>query len=149
MKVPFELFLSAVQERKVYYFTSPKISSNIPHHFICIKRTDDSLLIFTCCTSQFESRKKFIESRRLPNETLVYIRPKEDGNPFTKETYVDCNTCYVYTYEEFQRMYNSAVVQYSGEISEIYYEQIIIGLHASPLIEEDIKDILPSKDDLS
>jgi hypothetical protein len=43
-------------------------------------------------------------------------------------------------------MYNSAAVRYSGEISQIYYEQIIIGLHASPLIAEDIKEILPSKD---
>jgi hypothetical protein len=146
MKVPFELFLQAVQEKKVYYFTSAKIDSNVPHYFICIKRTDDCVLIFACCTSQFESRKKFIESRELPFETLVYIRPGEDGNPFTKATYVDCNNCHIYTFEEFKRMYNSAAVRYSGEISQIYYEQIIIGLHASPLIAEDIKEILPSKD---
>jgi hypothetical protein len=36
--------------------------------------------------------------------------------------------------------------RHSGEISEEYYEQIIIGLHESPLIAEDIKEILPAKD---
>ncbi|GAA0536060.1 hypothetical protein [Chitinophaga japonensis] len=147
MKIPFDLFLSAVRERKVYYFTTPKITTGVPHYFICIKKTDESLLVFTCCTSQFESRRRFIESRNLPNETLVYIKPNEDSSPFTKETFVDCNNCFIYTANEFKKMYDSSIIQYSGEISDIYYEQIIIGLRASPLIEEEIKAILPSEDD--
>jgi hypothetical protein len=40
-------------------------------------------------------------------------------------------------------MYNSNAVDYSGEISEIHYEQILIGLHKSPMIDNETKDVIP------
>ena len=90
MKLPVELFLSSVEEKKVYYFASNKINSIEPHHYICIKRTDNDLLILSCCTSKFETIAKFVETRSLPPSTLVYIKPSNQ-NPFTLDTYINCN----------------------------------------------------------
>lgn len=144
MKLPSSLFISAVQEKKVFYFSSSRINSTEPHFFVCIKRTNDELLIFSCCTSKFENKRRYIESRNLPRETLVYIKPKEDGNPFVRDTYVNCNECHIYTVQEFEQKYNSNQVEYSGEISDVYYEQIIIGIQKSPLISQETKNLIPN-----
>jgi hypothetical protein len=44
-------------------------------------------------------------------------------------------------------MYESDAIENSGEISDVTYGQIIIGLHESPLIDEEIKELLPPKED--
>lgn len=146
MKLPTEMFLSAIDERKVYYFSTTKISSTEPHHFICIKRTDNDVLIMSCCTSQFDTVKKFVETRSLPTETLVWISPTDAVNPFSKDTYVNCNSSFTYTVDEFRTMYSSDSVSYSGEISEDHYLQILIGIHKSPLIDKETKELIPNPD---
>ncbi len=143
MKLPADLFLSAIEERKIYYFSTTKINSEEPHHFVCIKRTDNDVLIMSCCTSQFETVKKFVETRSLPLETLVWITPSDTNNPFTKDTYVNCNNSHTFTVEEFRAMYSSDSVTYSGEVSEDHYLQILIGLHKSPLIDKETKELIP------
>ena len=143
MKFPVESFIKGISQRKVYYFASTRISSIEPHYYICIERTPGDILILSCCTSQFNTVSKFVEKRKLPYETLVHISPKGHENPFKMDTYVNCNEYHEYTIEDFKKMYLSDAIVFSGEISEIHYEQILIGLHRSPLIEEDTKAILP------
>lgn len=146
MKLPINLFLAAIGERKVYYFSTTKINTAEPHYFICLKRTDNDLLIMSCCTSQFGTIKSFVETRGLPFETLVWISPKDIENPFTKDTYVNCNESKTFTLDEFKDMYNSDNISYSGEISENHYKQILIGIHSSTLIDEETKLIVPNPD---
>lgn len=150
MKIPIESFISSIKEQKIYYFSSDKINVDNPHYFICIKKTEQDILILTCCTSQFETIRRFVETRSLPYETLVWIKPnvEDDDNPFNVDTYVNCNFVFEYTIEEFRNMYNSNSISFSGEISMYYYSQIVNGLNLSPLIEEEIKDFLPKIDDL-
>lgn len=149
MDVPVKLFVSSVQDRNIYYFSSDQIKSTEPHYFICIHRTPDDVLLLSCCTSQFEKRKNFIELQGLPNETLVWIRPKDgDYNPFTKDTYVDCNNVYEYTLEEFAEMHKNGTISYTGELDQKYYSQIIIGIHKSPLVEEIKKEFIPKFEEL-
>lgn len=150
MKLPIKLFTSSIKEQKILYFSSQHLNSDESHYFVCIKRTDNDVLILTCCTSKFDTVRKFVESRHLPNETLVWIKPdpKDSENPFTIDTYVNCNNVFSYTMEEFQNMYSSNSLSIVGELSLNYYTQIINGLIASPLIEEEIKDCLPKIDDL-
>lgn len=143
MKLPEELFSNGIAEKKVYYFSTSLISTDIPHYFICIRRTNDEALILACCTSQFETVKKFIESRNLPYETLVHITPTDTSNPFDKDTYVNCNDCYPSSVSDFITKYRSDSIRFSGEISDAHFEQILIGLHKSPLIDEEIKQNLP------
>lgn len=147
MKVPIGLFLASIQEKKVFYFVSDQINSSEPHIYICLKRSANDVLIMACCTSQFETVRKFIEARKLPKETLVWISPRDPENPFSRDTYVNCNNCFTFTVAEFRQMYESDSISLSGEISEIHFEQILIGVHSSPLIEEETKDLLPKPND--
>ncbi|MCC6691551.1 MAG: hypothetical protein IT235_08475 [Bacteroidia bacterium] len=142
MKIPTDLFLKGIRARKVYYFSNNKINTEIPHYYVCIKRTDADVLILSLCTSQFETIKRFVESRNLPFETLVFIAP-DIHNPFTKQTYVNCNEIHEFTVEELKEMYESEAVEFSGEISEGHYVQILLGLKASPMIDDETKDLLP------
>lgn len=67
MKLPTELFLSNISSKMVYYFKSDKLNSTIPHYFVCLVVDNNEMVLLSCCTSQFEKRKKFIESRKLPH----------------------------------------------------------------------------------
>lgn len=142
IKLPKDMFLQAVAEGKVYYFVN-KVFGGEPHFHIVIKRTDIDVLIFTCCTSQFDTIRRHIEAKKLPNTTLVWISPSDSSNPFHKDTYVNCNSYSTCTIEEFGVMYENEKVDFSGEISDDHFQQILIGLHDSPQIDEETKDMLP------
>jgi len=147
IKFPTDFFINGIKEKKLYYFSSTKIDTDIPHHYVCIKKTDNDVLILTLCTSQFDTVKRFVETRNLPYETLVYITP--DGeNELTVDTYVNCNEIHEYTIDEFRVLYESNIVGFTGEIADSHYQQILIGLHKSTLIDEDIKELLPNAEDI-
>ena len=141
MQLPTNLFLDGIQEKKVYYFSNNDLNTAIPHSYICLKRTPDDLLVLSCCTSKFETIRKFVETRNLPYETLVWL--EADDIIFTKDTYINCNQYFEKTVEEFKDLYENGRIEFRGEISDSHFEQIIYGLIASPLIDEEIKDILP------
>lgn len=141
-----DFFVDNLQEKEVYYFKNnkPDFNSDDPHYFICMKRTEGDLLILTCCTTQFEKRKNFIESRNLPLTTLVPI--KSDGeNGLKEDSFVDCNSCFFYDVEEFRQLHLNNEITFKGNLSRVNYEQILIGLHDSPRIEGTTKDMLPPK----
>jgi len=53
-----QTFGSSLGKGKIYYFKSSKlVSTTQPHYFIVIANPSDDLIIFTCCTSQFDKRK--------------------------------------------------------------------------------------------
>lgn len=58
------------------------------------------------------------------------------------DSYVDCNSYFDYSLEEFKRLYESNELEYKGKLSESHFEQILIGIKDSPLIEEAIKDLI-------
>lgn len=145
MKVPLDNFITSINERKIYYFSSEKINTKVPHFFICIKRTKSDLLIMACCTSKIETHLRFINKRKnIPIETLVRIDPEDNNidNPFTKVTYVNCNNCYIYSIEEFKIMYKNDDILYKGELIRNIFDSILIGIHKSPLIVNEIKEHL-------
>ncbi len=146
MKLPTDYFISAIEDQKIYYFSSSKLNVTDPHYFICIKRTVNDILILSCCTSQFETVQNYVTTKKLPYETLVWINPDSSdlNNPFTKDTYINCNQFFTYTVEEFRNMYDSEQVSYSGILSDNHYVQILTGIHSSPLIDEETKEIIPS-----
>lgn len=86
---------------------------------------------------------RLLEKNNLPNETIVWVSPADEENPFTKNTYVNCNEYFTYTIDEFKNLYESDKVKFTGEISEIHYEQILIGIQMSPLIDDETKELLP------
>ncbi|NUO00611.1 MAG: hypothetical protein HUU01_08345 [Saprospiraceae bacterium] len=143
MKVPTQIFLDGIQPKKVYYFGSTKLNTGVPHYFICVSRLDGGMLILVCCTSQFEKRKNYIEKANLPFSTLVWINPDTE-NGLEIDSYVDCNSYFDYSIEEFKNFYENDKLEFKGEISDTHFEQILIGLKASPIVEENIKEILPN-----
>lgn len=141
MKIPLDLFLQGINEKKVYYFSSVKINTNIPHYFICVLKGEKDTLLLVCCTSdRDDKRKRRIEKLGLYS-TLVWIKPDND-NGLTKDTFVDCNSIFEYSIEDFKTMYQQNILEYKGEITGGHYEQIINGLLESPNITNDIKELI-------
>lgn len=71
MKIPIAFFIDGIQTGKVYYFSSTKISTEIPHYFICTKKTTQDLLILVCCTSDKNDKNKRLAELRGLHNTLV------------------------------------------------------------------------------
>ncbi len=141
MKLPLAFFLQGIDEKKVYYFSSNKLNTITPHYFICVLKGSNDTLILVCCSSDREDkRKRRIEKLGL-HSTLVWIKP-DNNNGLTKDTFVDCNSYFSYSIEDFKTMYENDILEYKGEISTIHYEQIINGLLDSPTIPTEIKELL-------
>lgn len=138
--------IHSLQERKVYWFASPdRISSEKEHFWVCLK-IGDGIILLSCCTSKGEKRIQFIEQNDISPKTLVRI--ENDGtNYFTKDTYVDCNSIHTFSFEEFQKKYDSGFLKSKGEIGVEHFEQILIGIHSSDLLSDAQKAELPTPDD--
>lgn len=144
MKLPLDFFLQGIDEKKVYYFSTTQLNTAIPHYFVCILKGEKDALILVCCTSdKDDKRKKRIEMLGL-HSTLVWIKP-DNNNGLTKETFVDCNSIFEYSINDFKKMYEQDQLEYKGEVTEIHYEQIINGLLESPNITEEIKELIRNK----
>ena len=144
MKLPIDFFLKGINEKKVYYFSSSKLNTTVPHYFICILKGEKDTLLMVCCTSdKNDKRKRRIEMLGL-HSTLVWIKP-DDNNGFTKDTFVDCNSVFEYSVRDFKTMYEQELLEYKGEVADSHYEQVINGLLESPNITDDIKELIRSK----
>lgn len=140
-----QLFEAGIQPKEIYLFSSNYLNTPEPHYFICIKRTDGNILYMTCCTSKFDTVRRFVESRpEIPQTTVVWIKPNDPNHELYLDTYVNCNNVFSYTIEELMEMYKTGSVQYKGTISNNHYEQLLIGIHNSPLVDEEIKDFIPT-----
>lgn len=144
MKFPIELFLQGIAEKKVYYFSSAKLNTPVPHYFICVLKSINDTIISVCCTSDRDGkRQKLIEKKGL-HSTLVWIKP-DINNGLTKETFVDCNSFFEYSIDDFKAMYKKDLLEYRGEITEAHYEQVVNGLLDSPTIPSELKELLRNK----
>jgi hypothetical protein len=141
MKIPLELFLDGIEEKKVYYFSSKKLNTSVPHYFVCVLKNNQEMLILVCCTSdKNDKQKRRIEILGL-HKTLVWINPTPE-NGFSKDTFVNCNSIFEYTIEDFRILYEQNSLEFKGIISDSDYEQIINGLFESPTITEEIKSLI-------
>lgn len=147
MILPKLLFLNAAKEKEIFYFSTDKINSAQAHYFICIKKGLNEIMLFTCCTTQKEKRERYLQLKNYPLTTLVYIQPSST-NGLKEDTWVDCNSFFSFTSEEFTNLCTSNKIEFKGEVSDIYYEQILVGLHASPAIEESAKMSFPNTDNI-
>lgn len=137
-----EAFIQAIGARKLYKFSSTQLTTSIPHFFVCITTQSNQAILFTCCTSQFEKRQRYIELQNLPYSTLVWLKAPNAINQLYKDTYVDCNSKFVYSYDKIRDKYDAGTISFEGEIEESEWLQILQGLLDSPRIEEDIKELI-------
>ena len=141
-------FQADIKARAILYFSEPVLNTPIPHYFVCVGQSVDGELLFSCCTSQFETVRGLIERRRYLETTLVYMSPADTDNPFTSETYVNCNEYFAYSIQHLWNLYLHGQLSFYGELPLHSFEQILIGFRDSNQIEEEIKDALPNIDDL-
>jgi hypothetical protein len=140
--VSSQTFGSSVEKGKIYYFKSSKlVSTTQAHFFIVIANPSDDLIIFTCCTSQFEKRARFIELNNIPLSTLVRIKPNNE-NGLKSDSYVDCNRYFQYSKAELIQMYELNRIEFIGYVQDSKLEEIRQGIIDSPLIVNEIKGLI-------
>ena len=143
-----EQFSANIKPRSIIYFSDRSaLNTSNPHYFICIGSNSDGELIFSCCTSQFNTVSLLIERKRFSNTTLVFISKDDDENPFTLDTYVNCNEYFPYLLSELWDMYNRGKLTLHGELPLDSFDQILTGFRNSTQIEQDLKETLPTIDD--
>ena len=137
-----QAFGSSIDKGKIYYFKSNKlVSTTQPHYFIVIANPTDNLILFVCCTSQFDKRARFIELNDIPLSTLVWLKPNGE-NGLKKDIYVDCNSYFKYSKAELIQMYDQNQIEFIGYIPDSKLEEIKQGVIDSPLIVNEIKEFL-------
>lgn len=140
--VSSSIFGKSIDVGKIYYFKSLKlVATNEPHYFIVIANPSYELLIFSCCTSQFDKRVRFIELNNLPESTLVCIKPN-DTNELKKDSYIDCNNYHEFTRDELIQKYENSEIEFIGYLSDSKLEEIRQGIKDSPLIPDEIKEVI-------
>lgn len=140
---PFKALLaSTVNVREVFFFGIPEVAGGIKHYFVCIKKSESEILVFTCCTTQFEKREKYILENGLSGDTLVEILPSNE-NGLKKRSLVDCNKFFPMTTDDFKKKVDDGTAQYKGEVTSDLYDLILTGIHASDEISPEQKAMIP------
>jgi hypothetical protein len=139
MLIPIDLFLQNINEQKIYCYSSIQLNTKVPHYFICVKRLANGQILQLVCTSQEQKAIKRIEILGLPYETLVWIKPSLE-NGLQKDTYVSCNQVFISSIEDFKLMYQKQQITSTGELSEADFEQLRLGILASPEITDETKE---------
>lgn len=139
-----DIFGSSIEIGKIYYFESDQLRNTTePHNFVVIAIAPDDVIIFSCITSQFEKRNKFITLSGIPETTLVWLKPNGD-NGLTKDSYVDCNSCFKYAKSDIIDKYRNGELKYKGCVKDSKISEIHNGIIESPMIVEEIKQIIKS-----
>lgn len=130
----------------VYYFVEPSFTStNEGHFFVVINETPqtDSSIILVCATSQIQKKKKFVESRGLPPETLVEVVVGQYKH-FQVPTVFNCNDPLEKTKESLIQLLDEKKLNpFWDAIGEEIVKDIRRGIHLSPMVENRVKKIIP------
>ncbi|MGY6648036.1 hypothetical protein [Wenyingzhuangia sp. IMCC45574] len=140
MELPSCLSSILVKEKKVFYFVSEQINK-VPHNFVVLKNIDNSLLFFSCCTSQYDTVYKYVMRNGYDEKTIAHLDYKTHSF-LTKPTFINCNSKVEYSYNDFMSLYNKGRIKYKGEVNDDEYERIVEGILLSEEIEEDFKNYL-------
>ena len=98
-------------------------------------------LVVVNATSKVSKREAYINTRRLPSETLVKVTPVECLF-LKKDSAFDCNNPGEYTPQELIDCCNSGVFKYKGDVSSEILERLREGLLASPLVKKESKKLV-------
>lgn len=140
--IPSKLVLQYMKDGDVFFFEK-KSKLGIPDHLhICVvKGSGKEPFIFACCTSQENTMNRLIKKQKLSSETIVFM--DKSSYPFlTDDTFVNCNSLFVISEEEFASDYNNGLIKKREGLGLVHYSQIINGILKSDLVEEEYKDML-------
>ena len=141
MELNRALLEQVVERRKIFKFRKSQLTSEKPHYHIVIHNDKEKKsYIFACSTTKYEKRKRYIELEGLPETTLVWIKPS-DNNGLTENSYIDCNSVFVISDDEFYQKYSEGELTLEGELEEGYFFQICAGIADSPRISNEIREL--------
>jgi len=132
---------ASIRSGSVYYFTEESFSSSEPHYFIVLNHTPatDEVLLLVCSSSRIESVRR--RRRQVPKETLVEISHGEYPE-FTVDSIIDCNSVITKNIEELVDKLKVRKLKFKTEIGIEIVRELRFGVLASPLVAEEIKDLL-------
>lgn len=141
MELPSTLILSTVSEGNIFFFKKGCIVGIPEHRHICVKKSEDEVLIFTCCTSQEDTMNRLIQYHQLDPVTIPWIKADETNKLTKDDSFVNCNNVYKISYSEFCDLVNKGIISSTGgTLKDGHFSQIVEGILASKLVEEEIKD---------
>jgi len=142
ISLPKEVFKTGLVAGNIYLFNKHKLkNTTLPHLFIAVGMDDEEIVLFSCCTTKFEKRRRFIELAGLPLTTLVYIKPDKE-NKLDEPTYIDCNKLHLYTIDELHTLSNDDDLSLIGTLNDGKLEELRTGINDSPNVEGEYKDII-------
>lgn len=142
ISIPIKVFKASIRPGNIYLLRKHKLkNSSEPHLFITVALNDEEVALFSCCTTQFEKRKRHIELAGLPTSTLVTIKP-DSSNKLNKTTHIDCNGVIPYTIEELHTLSEEGNMNYIGLLKDGKLEEIKAGINDSPNVEGEYKDMV-------
>ena len=111
------MYFDHANSRDIFYFKNSAISSDEPHYYVCITKTDGGVILLTICTSQEDTIKKYVRFNPLVDEsTIVWIQKDSDEqHPFTKE--------------EFNLLKSQNKIKNKGALSEGKFQEMLDGIH--------------------
>jgi hypothetical protein len=137
--LPWELRLT-LRTGSVYYFVDRGLSSPEPHYFIVINSDPigQEVLVLNVISSQVD---KVRHRRALLPGTLVELQP---GNydELSKPSIVDCNNVFRRSLAELIELSVHGAVEPKMQVSDTIIAELRAAVLASPMVEQDIKDLL-------
>lgn len=130
-----DMYFDHANSRDIFYFKNSAISSDEPHYYVCITKTDGGVILLTICTSQEDTIKKYVRFNPLVDEsTIVWIQKDSDEqHPFTKE--------------EFNLLKSQNKIKNKGALSEGKFQEMLDGIHSSNILTREQKSLIPSSID--
>ena len=125
----------------VYYLQERRLSSAAPHYFVVLNQVPygDGFLVLAVASSNVSGARN--RNRNLPPETVVEISPAEYAD-FTVQSIVDCNPLFRVTKQELLQKLQANVAGEKRPLAPEILAKLRQGVLTSPLIEEEIKDLL-------
>ena len=125
----------------VYYLQHRDLFSAEPHYFVVLNLNplSNEFLVLAVASSKVTSVRA--RSQNLPPQTLVDIFPAEYAD-FTLPSIVDCNHWFRVTKKELLHKLQAGLASAKLQLSVTLLTKLRHGMLASPLIEDEIKDLL-------
>ena len=137
MEVSFEAFYQVLKEKSILCFSLNYQGNPDPHYYVLLDKGSE-ILLFSVCTSKLDTILNFVKKRNLDYDTIVFIE-SEPNNPFSKNTYINCNSPVSIPFNEFKKMFEEGRVKYKDQLDDEHFDQIISGILKSRLVERRIK----------
>ena len=136
---PLELRVG-LRAGSVYYFRSRELTSEQPHFFIVVNRDPigSQLLLLTIVTSNVADARTRNRNRL---QTIVEITPAE-YREFKVRSVVDCNVVLEKPLSELSGMVRRNEVRYHRDLPPEIFAKIKTAVLASPLISDELKQML-------